>query len=79
MQAVSSRVAEEMGVKLGEEVGYTIRFEDVSKNVRHFVIFLSFQQLRNCSICFLKGIIIIKCLCFIVTFYKIQWHRKLYS
>ncbi|CAH9114224.1 unnamed protein product [Cuscuta epithymum] len=30
VQAVASRVAEEMGVKLGEEVGYTIRFEDVT-------------------------------------------------
>ncbi|KAI3407237.1 RNA helicase [Psidium guajava] len=30
VQAVSSRVAEEMGVKLGEEVGYTIRFEDAT-------------------------------------------------
>eukprot|EP01012_Entosiphon_sulcatum_P012233 TRINITY_DN17645_c0_g1_i1.p1 TRINITY_DN17645_c0_g1~~TRINITY_DN17645_c0_g1_i1.p1 ORF type:complete len:760 (+),score=155.17 TRINITY_DN17645_c0_g1_i1:1150-3429(+) len=28
--SVSARVAEEMDVKLGEEVGYTIRFEDVS-------------------------------------------------
>ncbi|KAJ3693888.1 hypothetical protein LUZ60_009368 [Juncus effusus] len=28
VQSVASRVAEEMGVKLGEEVGYTIRFED---------------------------------------------------
>ncbi|XP_057947960.1 probable pre-mRNA-splicing factor ATP-dependent RNA helicase DEAH9 isoform X1 [Malania oleifera] len=27
-QSVASRVADEMGVKLGEEVGYTIRFED---------------------------------------------------
>lgn len=33
MQAVASRVAEEMGVKLGEEVGYTIRFEDVTNTV----------------------------------------------
>ncbi|EXB88532.1 putative ATP-dependent RNA helicase DHX35 [Morus notabilis] len=32
VQAVASRVAEEMGVKLGEEVGYTIRFEDITKN-----------------------------------------------
>ncbi|GMI77652.1 hypothetical protein like AT4G18465 [Hibiscus trionum] len=32
VQAVASRVAEEMGVKLGEEVGYTIRFEDVSNS-----------------------------------------------
>ncbi|KAK9092798.1 hypothetical protein Syun_027709 [Stephania yunnanensis] len=31
VQAVASRVAEEMGVKLGEEVGYSIRFEDVTK------------------------------------------------
>lgn len=30
VQSVASRVAEEMGVKLGEEVGYTIRFEDIS-------------------------------------------------
>ncbi|XP_010496230.1 PREDICTED: probable pre-mRNA-splicing factor ATP-dependent RNA helicase DEAH9 [Camelina sativa] len=28
VQAVSARVAEEMGVNLGNEVGYTIRFED---------------------------------------------------
>lgn len=28
VQSVASRVAEEMGVNLGEEVGYTIRFED---------------------------------------------------
>ncbi|KAL0906039.1 hypothetical protein M5K25_024500 [Dendrobium thyrsiflorum] len=28
VQSVASRVAEEMGVKIGEEVGYTIRFED---------------------------------------------------
>ncbi|KAI5657257.1 hypothetical protein M9H77_26050 [Catharanthus roseus] len=30
VQSVASRVAEEMEVKLGEEVGYTIRFEDIS-------------------------------------------------
>ncbi|XP_020088516.1 probable pre-mRNA-splicing factor ATP-dependent RNA helicase DEAH9 isoform X1 [Ananas comosus] len=30
VQSVAARVAEEMGVKLGEEVGYTIRFEDVT-------------------------------------------------
>lgn len=33
VQAVASRVAEEMGVKLGEEVGYTIRFEDITNTV----------------------------------------------
>ncbi|XP_058100669.1 probable pre-mRNA-splicing factor ATP-dependent RNA helicase DEAH9 isoform X2 [Magnolia sinica] len=30
VQSVASRVAEEMGVKLGEEVGYTIRFENLT-------------------------------------------------
>ncbi|KAL7129909.1 hypothetical protein ABFS83_13G099700 [Erythranthe nasuta] len=30
VQSVASRVSEEMGVKLGEEVGYTIRFEDIT-------------------------------------------------
>lgn len=34
VQSVASRVAEEMGVKLGQEVGYTIRFEDISNSVR---------------------------------------------
>ncbi|XP_050224763.1 probable pre-mRNA-splicing factor ATP-dependent RNA helicase DEAH9 isoform X1 [Mercurialis annua] len=32
VQAVSSRVAEEVGVKLGEEVGYTIRFENLTNS-----------------------------------------------
>lgn len=41
VQAVSSRVAEEMGVKLGEEVGYTIRFEDVTNNDLTRVKFLT--------------------------------------
>ncbi|XP_027354450.1 probable pre-mRNA-splicing factor ATP-dependent RNA helicase DEAH9 isoform X1 [Abrus precatorius] len=31
VQAVAARVAEEMGVNLGDEVGYTIRFEDITK------------------------------------------------
>ncbi|XP_062095853.1 probable pre-mRNA-splicing factor ATP-dependent RNA helicase DEAH9 [Humulus lupulus] len=41
VQAVSSRVAEEMGVKLGEEVGYTIRFEDFTKNGVTMIKFLT--------------------------------------
>lgn len=40
VQTVASRVAEEMGVKLGEEVGYTIRFEDLTNPVRQFNYFL---------------------------------------
>lgn len=35
-QSVAARVAEEMGIKLGEEVGYTIRFEDLTNTVRPF-------------------------------------------
>ena len=30
---MAKRVSEEMGVKLGEEVGYSIRFEDVTSKV----------------------------------------------
>lgn len=41
LQAVSSRVAQEMGVKLGDQVGYTIRFEDVTKQVRLAVTSIS--------------------------------------
>jgi hypothetical protein len=45
-QTVASRVAEEMDVKLGEEVGYTIRFEDVTNPVRQltslYLVLLSF-------------------------------------
>ena len=31
--SVAKRVSEEMGVQLGEEVGYSIRFEDVTSKV----------------------------------------------
>lgn len=33
--SVAKRVSEEMGVKLGEEVGYAIRFEDCTSDVRN--------------------------------------------
>lgn len=48
-QSVASRVAEEMGVKLGEEVGYVIRFEDVTTPVRPLSVvnFFSFSQLSS--------------------------------
>lgn len=32
--SVAKRVSEEMNVRLGEEVGYAIRFEDVTTEVR---------------------------------------------
>ncbi|OAY24900.1 probable pre-mRNA-splicing factor ATP-dependent RNA helicase DEAH9 isoform X1 [Manihot esculenta] len=41
VQAVASRVAEEMGVKLGEEVGYTIRFEDLTNSGVTMIKFLT--------------------------------------
>ncbi|KAH7682283.1 RNA helicase protein [Dioscorea alata] len=41
VQSVSARVAEEMGVKLGEEVGYTIRFEDVTNSGVTMIKFLT--------------------------------------
>ncbi|KAJ6367817.1 hypothetical protein OIU78_000394 [Salix suchowensis] len=40
-QSVASRVAEEMDVKLGEEVGYTIRFEDVTNPAATMIKFLT--------------------------------------
>ena len=33
--SVAKRVSEEMSVSLGEEVGYSIRFEDVTSKVLH--------------------------------------------
>ncbi|KAF8632461.1 hypothetical protein AX17_004830 [Amanita inopinata Kibby_2008] len=39
--SVAARVATEMGVLLGEEVGYTIRFEDVSNKDRTRVLYLT--------------------------------------
>lgn len=34
--SVAKRVSEEFGCKLGEEVGYAIRFEDVTTEVSQF-------------------------------------------
>ncbi|KQK03276.1 probable pre-mRNA-splicing factor ATP-dependent RNA helicase DEAH9 [Brachypodium distachyon] len=41
VQTVASRVAEEVGVKLGEEVGYTIRFEDQTNPGMTMIKFLT--------------------------------------
>ncbi|KAI4312243.1 hypothetical protein MLD38_037077 [Melastoma candidum] len=41
MQAVASKVAEEMGVKLGEQVGYTISFEDATNPGTTMIKFLT--------------------------------------
>ncbi len=37
LQTVAARVAEEMGVPVGAEVGYCIRFEEVTTPVRENV------------------------------------------
>ncbi|XP_050287201.1 probable pre-mRNA-splicing factor ATP-dependent RNA helicase DEAH9 isoform X3 [Quercus robur] len=41
VQSVAARVAEEMGIKLGEEVGYTIRFEDLTNTNTTMIKFLT--------------------------------------
>ncbi|KAL2244398.1 probable pre-mRNA-splicing factor ATP-dependent RNA helicase DEAH9 isoform X1 [Sesamum indicum] len=41
VQTAASRVAEEMGVKLSEEVGYTIRFEDITNSELTRIKFLT--------------------------------------
>ncbi len=62
LQTVAARVAEEMGVPVGAEVGYCIRFEEVTTPVRENVcdhdIVSNFQQhlsywrlLVNCTSC----------------------------
>ncbi|KIM48990.1 hypothetical protein M413DRAFT_15214 [Hebeloma cylindrosporum] len=39
--SVAARVADEIGVKLGDEVGYTIRFEDVSSKERTRILYMT--------------------------------------
>ncbi|TEB36084.1 P-loop containing nucleoside triphosphate hydrolase protein [Coprinellus micaceus] len=39
--SVAARVAQEVGTSLGEEVGYTIRFEDVSSKERTRILYLT--------------------------------------
>lgn len=56
MQAVASRVAEEMDVKLGEEVGYTIRFEDITNEVGALSLYLPFYWDKGMIFCFIMGI-----------------------
>ncbi|KAK6124362.1 hypothetical protein DH2020_041855 [Rehmannia glutinosa] len=41
VQTVASRVSEEMGVRLGDEVGYTIRFEDITNTELTRIKFLT--------------------------------------
>ena len=36
--SVAKRVSEEFGCRLGEEVGYAIRFEDVTSEVRNVMV-----------------------------------------
>lgn len=45
--SVAKRVSEEMNVRLGEEVGYAIRFEDVTAEVGSYFSALSFAPLTH--------------------------------
>ena len=38
--SVAKRVSEEIGIKLGDEVGYSIRFEDVTSKVRYMYTYM---------------------------------------
>lgn len=51
--SVAKRVADEMGVKLGNEVGYSIRFEDATSDrtiIKYMVILcFCFQLFGKCN------------------------------
>ncbi len=48
--SVAKRVAEEFGVRLGQEVGYTIRFEDCTSNETLIKYMTDGMLLRECLI-----------------------------
>lgn len=41
--SVAKRVSEEMQVKLGDDVGYAIRFEDCTSEVNHLLFYKFFS------------------------------------
>ena len=47
--SVAKRVSEEFGCRLGEEVGYAIRFEDVTSEVRNTALTFSPSGIRFVS------------------------------
>ena len=49
--SVAKRVSEEFGCRLGEEVGYAIRFEDVTSEVRKTCLHLMYQWLAWSFLC----------------------------
>ena len=48
---VAARVAEEMGVGVGQTVGYTVRFEDVT-SARTRIKYMTDGMLLRCVACF---------------------------
>lgn len=52
--SVAKRVSEEMGVKLGEEVGYSIRFEDVTSKVSFIVFTIEVICIAECVVLGMK-------------------------
>ena len=45
--SVAKRVSEEMDVRLGDEVGYAIRFEDCTSEVRFFLVLCRDVRFRS--------------------------------
>ena len=50
--SVAKRVAEEFGCRLGQEVGYTIRFEDCESQETKVKYMMEGMMLRECLIDF---------------------------
>ena len=50
--SVAKRVSEEFGCRLGEEVGYAIRFEDVTSEVSEACLLIILPRLAGCRSCF---------------------------
>lgn len=54
--SVAKRVSEEFGCRLGEEVGYAIRFEDVTSEVRKTCLYSMYQWFALSFLCELSSV-----------------------
>lgn len=68
--SVAKRVSEEMNVKLGEEVGYSIRFEDVTSKVYMYLTVIIFSIFLPSNI---NSASIYKCVCLWVSGWDITF------
>ena len=55
--SVAKRVSEEFGCRLGEEVGYAIRFEDVTSEVRNTTVPILCRLLWTFALCALNTLV----------------------